>query len=121
MSKKIRRLSATALLWISFFVVACLVECGIRAFFVEEISTSGESPDGLVISGKRKPDFLWWGYAWWVDYSSKESFYLDFGDGVDILMPAGEHSIYSNHDYSNTSDYGIEFSGDYPTDLKVIK
>ena len=106
---------------IALIVVAWLLECGVRALFVKDISISGELPAGLEIHAQRKPDFLWMGNAWWVKYSSKGAFHLDLGDGVEVLMPSGDHAIFSNHDNSNAREYGIKYRGDYPVELKIDK
>lgn len=118
MKSLIRILSKWAL-WAFLFVLACLAECGIRAIFREEIPVVRSSESDVVLSAYHQPDFLWMGTAWWISYETDLPFSIDLGDGNSVVLPAGKHSIFSNHDFSNTRDYGIKFKGDYPDTIAI--
>jgi hypothetical protein len=96
------------------FVAGVFLEEILRAANAVSIPVDSSEILEVTISASRKPDFLWLGTAWWVDYDSPVPFDLDIGSGSSAQVPAGTHKIFSNHDYSNLDQYGMKFSEDFP-------
>ncbi len=96
------------------FVAGVFVETSIRAAKTESIPVDSTLAPDVTITASRMPYFLWVGTAWWIDYDSPVPFDLDIGSGSMSQVPAGTHTIYSNHDHSNLDEYGLSLSRDFP-------
>ncbi|XZE19585.1 hypothetical protein SH449x_004910 [Pirellulaceae bacterium SH449] len=81
------------------------------------------SIDGLPVSnanvtGTWIPDFLWTGKAWTIVIETNEELELLL-DGRVFLIPAGSHEIYSNHDQTNTGQFGNQEFWGYPNKIEI--
>ena len=102
------------LVFCGLFVAGVFVEMSLRAAKTESIPVDSMLAPDVTITASRMPDFLWIGTAWWINYESPVPFDLDIGSGSSFSVPAGTHTIYSNHDHSNLDDYGLSLSRDFP-------
>ncbi len=81
------------------------------------------SIDGLPINnssvtGTWMPDFLWAGKAWTIVIQSDAYLELTL-DGRVYIIPKGSHEIYSNHNHTNTGQFGNREFWGYPGRIKV--
>lgn len=70
------------------------------------------------ITGAWTPDFLWAGKAWKTNVESDKGVELIL-DGRNYRVPAGSHELYSNHNETNTGEFGNEDFWGYPEEVKV--
>ena len=101
------------------FVAGIFLEESLRAAKTVSIPVDSSQVPEVMITASRKPDFLWVGTEWWIDYESPVPFDLDIGSGRPSKVPAGTHKIFSNHDYSNLGHYGLSLSKDFPEAIVV--
>lgn len=106
-----------------FFVAVAFVAAIIADEFVRNRSGGSMKIDGLPIgnanvTGAWKPDFLWMGKAWQIEVQSGVALELKL-DGRSYEIPSGLHTIYSNHDHTNTGQFGtVPFWG-YPERAEI--
>ena len=100
------------------FVCAVIGEAWIRGTQIAELSIAGPPIEGTEISGAYMPDFLWAGRAWWIEIKTDKPLLLNL-DEWSGRIPVGVHKVYSNHDQTNTGQYGDgEFWG-FPESVSV--
>lgn len=88
------------------FVAACLGESALRG--TQRTAIPVTVPRGLQarISAFVRPDFLWVGDDWWINIESDTPLNLSIDGEWQAVIPSGSHTLSSNHDVNNTSDYG---------------
>jgi hypothetical protein len=114
MKKIASRYIKQILLYCGVFIAGVFLEVSLRAAYEVSIPVDSSELPAVTISASRKPDFLWLGTAWWIDYESSVPFDLDIGTGNAVQVPAGKHRIFSNHDYSNLDKYGLKSAVEIP-------
>lgn len=70
------------------------------------------------VSGAWHPDFLWTGKAWSINIVSDNALELRLDDRK-YLIPRGTHTVYSNHDHTNTGQFGSQEFWDYPQQADI--
>jgi hypothetical protein len=91
-----------------------MIEGGLRSAMALPIPIDRSLAPDVNIRAIRKPDFLWLGTAWWIEYESPVAFELQIGPENSSRVPAGRHRIVSNHDYRNLKSFGLAFIEDGP-------
>jgi hypothetical protein len=71
------------------------------------------------VSASQRPDFHWAGVAWHIEVESTVPVELEVDGRTRIHLSVGKTTIYSNHDVSNTSDYGLGLMPHPPTRISV--
>ncbi len=71
-----------------------------------------------VVTGDWHPDFLWMGTAWVIHVGSDEGLELILDDRI-YRVPQGLHTIFSNHDHTNTGEFGNKEFWGYPKKVQV--
>lgn len=103
----------------ALFFSAVFLEVYLRVRETESIPIDASEVPGTTVTSSRRPDFLWAGTAWWIDTESPVPFELEI-DSSKAEIPKGTHTIFSNHDYNNLREYGLEeFRGDFPEKVTV--
>ncbi|MFN0127533.1 MAG: hypothetical protein ACKV19_12700 [Verrucomicrobiales bacterium] len=80
-------------------------EAWLRGMQREEMVIGGLPVEGARITGVYHPDFLWAGRAWEIRVETADPLVLTL-DQWTGRIPAGNHTIFSNHDYTNTGRFG---------------
>ena len=101
-----------------FFVCAVLGDAWIRGTQTAELSIAGTPVDGADISGAYMPDFLWAGRAWWIDIDTDRPLLLTLDEWTGRI-PVGVHRVYSNHDHTNTGQYGDGDFWGFPESVSI--
>jgi hypothetical protein len=101
-----------------FFVCAVIGDAWIRRTQTAELSIAGTSVKGAEISGAYVPDFLWAGRAWWIEIDTDRPLLLSL-DEWSGRIPVGVHKVYSNHDSTNTGQYGDGDFWGFPQSVSV--
>jgi len=114
-----RKLIIITVVLCGVFVASVLLEEFLRATQAVSIPIDSSEVPEVTITASRKPDFLWLGTAWRINYESPVPFDLDLGNGSASEVPAGKHKIFANHDYSNLDQYGLKLSKDFPESIVV--
>ncbi len=103
---------------LALFVFAVFVESGLRGRYGSTMSIDGLPIKNVLVTGTWIPDFMWVGKAWEIEVKTEEDLELTL-DGQVYFIPKGSHRIYSNHDSTNTEQFGSrKFSG-YPKKVEV--
>jgi hypothetical protein len=100
------------------FVCAVIGDAWIRATQIAELSIAGAPIQGAEISGASMPDFLWTGRAWWIEVDTDKPLLLTLDDWT-CRIPVGVHHVYSNHDHTNTGQYGDRDFWGFPETVSV--
>jgi hypothetical protein len=82
-----------------------LAEEGIRSTQREDMPVHGLPLPDVQITAMQQPDFLWAGKAWWINVETRVPLVIHLDDWKGEVPP-GRHRIFSNHDYTNTGNYG---------------
>lgn len=82
------------------------------------MSIDGLPVNNASVTGTWTPDFLWAGKAWRLEIQSDDDLELSL-DGKVYIIPKGSHEIYSNHDHTNTGQFGSQKFWGYPETIKV--
>ncbi|MBL8811497.1 MAG: hypothetical protein JNM43_15100 [Planctomycetaceae bacterium] len=113
----IRKTCWTVLI-IVVLIGACVGEELLRIACGGSMTIGGLPLQGVDVKGEWHPDFMWMGRAWMIEVRSDADVRLIL-DGRTFVIPKGTHVIYSNHDSTNTGQFGKpEFWG-YPKVVKV--
>lgn len=97
---------------------AVIVEESVRSRYGGPMSIHGLPLNNARVTGTWKPDFLWTGRAWIIEFQSHEGLELSL-DGRTYTIPKGSHTIYSNHDHTNTGLFGSQNFWGYPEMIEV--
>jgi hypothetical protein len=103
---------------LAVFAFAVFVESSIRSRYREPMSIVGLPINNASVTGTWMPDFLWAGKAWKIDIKSDEDLELILDDKV-YIIPKGSHQIHSNHDHTNTGQFGGQEFWGYPENIEV--
>ena len=103
---------------IGMLALAVFIDDAVRSRSGGPIEIDGLPIGNATVTGVWKPDFLWHGKAWKLDVQSEEDLELKL-DGQIYVVPSGSHTIYSNHDHTNTGQYGREDFWGYPEDVEI--
>lgn len=107
------------LCWGFLFVALTLGEEYLRSLQARPIPVELATGLPASVSASQRPDFLWAGVAWHIEVNSTVPVELEVDGRTRIHLPAGETTIYSNHDVSNTSDYGLGLMPHPPNGISV--
>lgn len=99
-------------------VLAMVVDGMVRSHFGGPMKIEGLPIRNASVTGAWNPDFLWIGKAWRIEVRSDEALELEL-DGRKYVLPKGSSKIYSNHDSTNTGDFGDEQFWGYPTNVEI--
>lgn len=99
-------------------IMAIMAEAWLRQRHSEPLALEGLPIAGAVVSGFHMPDFLWSGRAWWIEIETQEDLILELDDWSGEI-PAGTHTIFSNHDATNTGEYGSRDFWGFPNSLRI--
>ncbi len=108
----------TALLAAGLFITAAFGETWLRQTHTTALPINGLPIDGVKASATHTPDFLWQGDAWWIEIETDKPLLLRL-DNWSGHIPAGSHKVYSNHDHTNTGQYGGQQSWGLPETVIV--
>ena len=103
---------------LALFVFAVFVESSIRSRYERPMSIDGLPIKNASVTGTWMPDFLWAGKAWRLEIQSEDDLELILDDKV-YIVPKGSHEIYSNHDHTNTGQFGSQEFWGYPEKAEV--
>lgn len=103
---------------LAMFVFAVFVESNIRGRYGGPMSIDGLPVNNASVTGTWIPDFLWAGKAWRLEIQSDDDLELSLDDKV-YIIPKGSHEIYSNHDHTNTGQFGSQEFWGYPERVEV--
>jgi len=103
---------------VSLFVFAIFVESSIRSRYGGHMSIDGLPVNNARVTGTWTPDFFWVGKAWTIEVQSDEDLELSL-DGRVYVIPQGSHKIYSNHDHTNTGQFGSQEFWGNPERIEV--
>jgi|GEM_PF-1530820 len=105
---------------LAIFVFAVFVESSIRNRYAGPMSINGLPINNASVTGMWMQDFLWADKAWKIAVQSDDGLELRL-DGSVYIIPKGSREIYSNHDHTNTGQFGSqEFCG-YTNEIEVRK
>lgn len=99
-------------------VLAMVVDEMVRRQFGGPMKIVGLPIGNASVTGEWNPDFLWTGKAWRIEVQSDEDLELDL-DGRKYVLPKGSNKIYSNHDSTNTGEFGDEQFWGYPKHVEI--
>lgn len=116
--RSIARFIQGLVLIVGFFAIASIAEEVTRRQFGGPLMIHGLPISNADVTGEWHPDFLWMGKAWSIEVRSDEGIELTL-DGRIYLIPKGFHSIYSNHDHTNTGEFGTKEFWGYPKKVLV--
>lgn len=105
---------------LAIFVLAVFVESSIRSRYAGPMSINGLPINNASVTGTWMPDYLWAGKAWKIAVQSDDGLELSL-DGSVYIIPKGSHEIYSNHDHTNTGQFGSQEFWGYPDKIEVRK
>lgn len=103
---------------IGFLFAVALADEGIRSIQRETMPVNGLPLPNIKVTAMRKPDFLWAGTAWWIDIETDTPLIIQLDDWQG-KVPAGRHKIFSNHDSTNTGEFGKARFWREPKEIKV--
>ncbi|MEO0530893.1 MAG: hypothetical protein AAF266_10025 [Planctomycetota bacterium] len=110
---------AFACLLAGIFLVSILVaDAMVRISAGGAMPINGPPLDGTKVNGQWHPDFLWAGKAWQIEIETTQRVRLSLDD-KDYVIPKGAHTLYSNHDHTNTGEYGDGNFWGYPANVTV--
>jgi len=112
------KIAAGVAVALAIFVFAVFVESGIRSRYGGRMSIDGLPISNASVTGTWMPDFLWAGKAWKIVIKSDDDLELAL-DGRVYIIPKGSHEIYSNHDHTNTGQFGSQEFWGYPDRIEV--
>jgi hypothetical protein len=112
------RIVAGVAVALAIFVFAVFVESSIRSHYSGPMSIDGLPVSNASVTGTWTPDFLWVGRAWRLVIQSDDDLELSL-DGKVYIIPKGSHEIYSNHDHTNTGQFGSHEFWGYPENIEV--
>jgi hypothetical protein len=99
-------------------VTVIFIESAVRSHQGGNLPIDGLPIEKATVTGKWQPDFLWAGKAWWIEVESAVPLHVCI-DGWQGKIPTGIHSLYSNHDHTNTGEFGdTEFWG-FPKSIRI--
>ncbi len=100
------------------FVFAIFVDAMARSQFATPMKIDGLPVSNATVTGVWRPDFLWIGKAWRIDVQTDDDLELKL-DGRRYVVPKGSHTVYSNHDHTNTGQYGPQQFWGYPEKVEI--
>ncbi len=103
---------------LAIFTLLIFVEPNIRGHYGGPMSIDGLPISNTNVAGAWIPDFLWAGKAWKLEIQSSIDLKLSLDD-KDYIIPKGSHIIYSNHDRTNTGQFGNQEFWGYPKKTKI--
>ncbi len=112
------RSAAIAVILLTAMSGVVLLEESIRQQTGGPIEISGLPIPGVQIAGQWHPDFLWTGRAWRIRIQTERSLRLQLDERI-YDIPSGDHTLYSNHDSTNTGQYGSAAYWGYPQHVLV--
>jgi hypothetical protein len=98
--------------------LAVVIEATVRNRFGGSMKINGAPISNVSVTGVWNPDFLWVGKAWSIKVQSDEALELRL-DGRRYVIPKGSHTVYSNHDHTNTGEFGNEAFWGYPESVEI--
>lgn len=116
--KRVMTISALIVLAIVLFVCAVKIDVRTRRARAAPMTIAGVPITGVEISGEHMPDFLWQGRAWWIEIDTDRPLLLTLDEWTGRI-PVGIHRVYSNHDHTNTHDYGDTQFWGFPKTVSV--
>jgi hypothetical protein len=99
-------------------VFAISIDEMLRNHFGGSMKIDGVPISNVSVAGAWKPDFLWEGKAWRIELRSDVDVELKL-DGRAYVIPKGSHTVYSNHDHTNTGEFGNEAFWAYPKNVEI--
>ncbi len=90
----------------------------VRSHFGGPMTIAGLPISNASVTGEWYPDFLWTGKAWSIEVQSDEALELKL-DGGTYVVPKGSHTVYSNHDNTNTGEFGTKEFWGYPKTVAI--
>ena len=100
------------------FAFAVIVDEMARRQFGGSMKIHGLPIGNASVTGVWHPDFMLWGKAWSIQVQSDEGLELNL-DGRTYVIPEGSHIVYSNHDNTNTGQFGTQEFWGYPENVEV--
>lgn len=100
------------------FTAAVVIEAMTRNQFRASMKIDGIPINNVVVTGTCWPDFPWVGKAWKIDIQSDKDLELRL-DSHSYVVPKGSHTVYSNHDHTNTMQYGDRAFWTYPESVEI--
>ncbi len=116
--KRIVKYGVWLLASIAVFGLAAWLEAYLRQMQEVGMHISGTPIADVDISGTHKPDFLWLGRAWRIEMNTQQPLILTL-DHWQGEIPPGKHTIYANHDSTNTGQYNEKSFGGFPASVAV--
>lgn len=116
--KQIVKIVLGVLLGIVLLALVIVVDSAARSRLGGPMKIEGLPISNSSVMGTWKPDFLWTGRAWRIDVQSDENLELQL-DGRKYVVPKGFHTVYSNHDHTNTKQYGDQEFWGYPERVEI--
>ncbi len=101
-----------------FLASAVGVDAMLRNYFGGPMKIDDLPISNVSVNGTWKPDFLWMGKAWRIEIQSDEALELKLDDRT-YVIPKGSHAVYSNHDHTNTGEFGAEAFWGYPSRVEI--
>lgn len=102
----------------ALFVFSAYVELSVRSRYGGAMSIDGLPINNARVTGTWTPDIFWVGKAWTIEIQSAEDLELSL-DGRVYVIPKGSHELYSNHDATNTGQFGSQDFWGYPEKVEV--
>lgn len=116
--KPIAKILASVAVGFVLLLCAALGDARIRRMQVSELAIVGLPIEGAEVSGAHSPDFLWVGRAWWIEIDTTKPLLLTLDDWCGRI-PVGVHKVFSNHDHTNTGQYGDKDFWGFPKSVSV--
>ncbi|MGL4229872.1 MAG: hypothetical protein ACRDAM_01045 [Casimicrobium sp.] len=101
-----------------FFAFVIVLDATLRNRFGGPMTIDGLPISNASVTGAWNPDFLWLGRAWSIKVQSDEALELKL-DGRTYVIPKGSHTVYSNHDHTNTGEFGAQAFWGYPNNVEI--
>jgi len=103
---------------LALFFVAVIAEISIRSRYGGAMTVHGLPINNVSVTGSWIPDFLWSGKAWHLKIQTDDDLELSLDDKI-YIIPKGAHVVYSNHDHTNTGQFGEQDFWGYPEKVEV--
>ncbi|MCA9061250.1 MAG: hypothetical protein KDA85_22205 [Planctomycetaceae bacterium] len=116
--RKTCRIVAGVAITVVVLIAAVVIEARVRSQSGGPMVIHGIPVSNAEVRGTWAPDFLWAGREWQLDIKSEVELELRLDGGV-YFIPRGSHSIYSNHDHTNTGRFGGPEFWRYPEEVEV--
>ncbi|SRR6056297_1189646 len=102
----------------ALFAAAFVIEASVRSCYGGQMTISGLPVTNARVTGAWTPDFFCVGKAWTIKVQSKQGVEIIL-DGSPYRIPPGSHELYSNHNQTNTGQFGNQDFWGYPEEVKV--